>query len=142
MRFHRHGHSRYRPIQYVAFTRKTFVGTVLKIPLTSRPALKSPIGSKSLRRCCHTTNSADPGRYSHLTTALPRRFLTLNDGSRIFYEPLAGFDPDGNLVPALAEETPSLKNRGVSHDGRSVTWKLRTGVNVHSTLLSIAKVVW
>src|SRR5439155_1733031 len=31
-----------------------------------------------------------------------------NDGSRIFYEPLAGFDPDGNLVPALAEETPSL----------------------------------
>ena len=65
-----------------------------------------------------------------------------NDGSRIFYEPLAGFDPDGNLVPALAEETPSLKNRTVSHDGRSVTWKLRTGVNVHSTLLSIARVVW
>ena len=24
------------------------------------------------------------------------------DGSRIFYEPLAAFDPDGNLVPVLA----------------------------------------
>ena len=54
-----------------------------------------------------------------------------NDGSRIFYEPLAGFDPDGNLVPALAEETPSLKNRGVSPDGRSVTWRLRKGVQWH-----------
>src|SRR5262245_11800807 len=26
------------------------------------------------------------------------------DGSRIFYEPLASFDPDGNLVPMLAAE--------------------------------------
>src|SRR6476646_9298611 len=29
------------------------------------------------------------------------------DGSRIFYEPLAGWDGDGNLVPVLAAEIPS-----------------------------------
>src|SRR5262245_60927931 len=29
-----------------------------------------------------------------------------NDGSRLFNEPLAAFDPDGNLVPVLAAEVP------------------------------------
>src|SRR3989442_463231 len=43
----------------------------------------------------------------------------------------AGFAPDGNLAPALAEETPSLKSRTVSPDGRSVTWRLRKGVQWH-----------
>ena len=40
------------------------------------------------------------------------------DGSRIFYEPLASWDPDGNLAPILAAEIPSLQNGGVSRDGR------------------------
>ena len=30
------------------------------------------------------------------------------DGSRIFYEPLASFDPDGNLTPNLAAEIPTV----------------------------------
>ena len=50
------------------------------------------------------------------------------DGSRIFYEPLAAFDPEGNLVPILAAEIPSVQNGGVARDGRSVTWKLKKGV--------------
>src|SRR2546425_853952 len=50
------------------------------------------------------------------------------DASRIFYEPLASFDPDGNLVPILAQEVPSLQNATVSKDGLSVTWKLKQGV--------------
>ncbi|HEY7869991.1 MAG TPA: peptide ABC transporter substrate-binding protein [Methylomirabilota bacterium] len=53
------------------------------------------------------------------------------DGSRIFYEPLASWDPDGNLVPALAAEIPSQQNGGVSKDGKSVTWKLKKGVAWH-----------
>src|SRR6266403_1699214 len=36
------------------------------------------------------------------------------DGSRIFYEPLAAFDPDGNLVPILAAEIPSIQNGAVA----------------------------
>jgi peptide/nickel transport system substrate-binding protein len=53
------------------------------------------------------------------------------DGSRIFYEPLAANDPDGNLFPVLAAEIPSVQNGGVSKDGRSVTWKLKKGVSWH-----------
>jgi peptide/nickel transport system substrate-binding protein len=53
------------------------------------------------------------------------------DGSRIFYEPLASYDPEGNLFPVLAAEVPSVQNGGVSKDGRSVTWKLKKGVTWH-----------
>jgi peptide/nickel transport system substrate-binding protein len=53
------------------------------------------------------------------------------DGSRIFYEPLAGWDNDGNLVPFLAAEIPDLENGGLSHDGLSVTWKLKPDVLWH-----------
>src|SRR6516225_8658440 len=54
-----------------------------------------------------------------------------SDGSRIFYEPLASWDPDGNLVAVLAAEVPSLDNGGLAEDGRSVTWKLKQGVQWH-----------
>src|SRR3989449_2137986 len=53
------------------------------------------------------------------------------DGSRIFYEPLASWDPDGNLVANLAAEIPSVQNGGVAKDGKSVTWKLKKGVQWH-----------
>jgi peptide/nickel transport system substrate-binding protein len=53
------------------------------------------------------------------------------DGSRIFYEPLASWDPDGTLSPALAAEIPSLQNGGLARDGRSVTWRLKKGVTWH-----------
>ena len=48
--------------------------------------------------------------------------------ARVTYEPLASFDKDGNLIPILAAEIPSLQNGGVAPDGKSVTWKLRSDV--------------
>jgi peptide/nickel transport system substrate-binding protein len=53
------------------------------------------------------------------------------DGSRIFYEPLASWDPDGNLAPILAAEIPTAQNGGLSKDGKSVTWKLKKNVVWH-----------
>jgi peptide/nickel transport system substrate-binding protein len=53
------------------------------------------------------------------------------DACRIFYEPLASFDPDGNVVPVLAAEAPSLQNGQVAKDGMSVTWKLKKNVVWH-----------
>jgi peptide/nickel transport system substrate-binding protein len=53
------------------------------------------------------------------------------EGSRIFYEPLAGWDGDGNLVPVLAAEIPSKENDGLTEDGLSVVWKLKRGVKWH-----------
>jgi peptide/nickel transport system substrate-binding protein len=53
------------------------------------------------------------------------------EGSRIFYEPLAGWDSEGNLVPFLAAEIPSKDNDGLTEDGLSVIWKLKRGVKWH-----------
>jgi peptide/nickel transport system substrate-binding protein len=53
------------------------------------------------------------------------------EGSRIFYEPLAAWDPDGNLAPVLAAELPDIENGGVAPDGLSVTWKLKQDVQWH-----------
>ncbi|HEY7521837.1 MAG TPA: peptide ABC transporter substrate-binding protein [Methylomirabilota bacterium] len=53
------------------------------------------------------------------------------DGSRIFYEPLAAFDPDGNIIPILAAEVPTMQNGGLSKDGKSVTWRLKKNVQWH-----------
>jgi peptide/nickel transport system substrate-binding protein len=51
--------------------------------------------------------------------------------SRVFFEPLAGWDKEGNLIPQLAAEVPSKANGGLSEDGTSVTWKLKPSVKWH-----------
>ena len=51
-----------------------------------------------------------------------------SDAGAITLEPLARYDPDGNLTPALAAEIPTLENGGVSQDLMSITWKLRDGL--------------
>jgi peptide/nickel transport system substrate-binding protein len=53
------------------------------------------------------------------------------EGSRLFYEPLAAWDAEGNLVPMLAAEIPSVEGGGVATDGMSVTWKLKRDVLWH-----------
>ena len=53
------------------------------------------------------------------------------EAARIFYEPLAGWDSDGNLVPQLAAEIPSRQNGGLGADGKTVIWKLKRGVTWH-----------
>jgi peptide/nickel transport system substrate-binding protein len=52
-------------------------------------------------------------------------------GARIFYEPLADFDRDGNLRPVLAAEVPSVENGGLARDATWVLWRLRPGVVWH-----------
>ena len=47
------------------------------------------------------------------------------DAGAITLEPLAKYDPDGALVPALAAEIPTLQNEGISSDLTSITWRLR-----------------
>ena len=50
------------------------------------------------------------------------------DAAAVTLEPLAKYDPDGMLVPALAAEIPTLDNGGVSADLTSITWTLREGL--------------
>ncbi len=50
------------------------------------------------------------------------------DASAFVVEPLARYDQDGNLVPWLAEEIPTVDNGGVSADLTTITWKLKSGL--------------
>ena len=43
-------------------------------------------------------------------------------------EPLARYDENGGMVPALAAEIPTLENGGVAADLLSITWRLRDDV--------------
>ena len=50
------------------------------------------------------------------------------DAGAVTLEPLAGHAPDGQIVPKLAAEIPTLENGGVSPDLMSITWKLKEGL--------------
>ncbi len=59
----------------------------------------------------------------HLTTGLKDA-----DGARLCYEPLVAFDPDGAMVPVLAQEIPTVESGAVARDGLSVVWRLKRNV--------------
>ncbi len=50
------------------------------------------------------------------------------DAGAITLEPLASYNPDGELAPRLAEDIPTLANGGLSGDLMSITWRLREGL--------------
>jgi len=50
------------------------------------------------------------------------------ESSSLVIEPLAHYDPDGGMVPALAVEIPTIANGGISEDLTTITWKLKPGV--------------
>ena len=64
--------------------------------------------------------------------SLPSPYLSSGnkdtDAAALTLEPLAKYDPDGNLVPALAAEIPTLENGGFSEDLTSITWTLKEGL--------------
>jgi peptide/nickel transport system substrate-binding protein len=53
------------------------------------------------------------------------------EATRLFYEPLAGWDNDGNLRPALAVAIPGREDGTLAADGKSVIWKLKQDVTWH-----------
>ncbi|MCB0061420.1 MAG: peptide ABC transporter substrate-binding protein [Caldilineaceae bacterium] len=50
------------------------------------------------------------------------------EASSLIVEPLAENTPDGELIPVLAVEIPTVENGGVSEDLMSITWKLQDGI--------------
>ena len=50
------------------------------------------------------------------------------DAAAITLEPLARYDPDGNVVAALAASVPTIENGGVAEDLMSITWTLKKGL--------------
>ena len=48
--------------------------------------------------------------------------------SSLVIEPLAHYDENGNMVPVLVDEIPTIENGGVASDLGSITWKLRKDI--------------
>ena len=113
-------------------------GFGLSVPFAFQMLLQSGIVSAAVRPAYKPTRRGGGGPLKLLLwqapTSLNPHFATGDKdqyAARIFYEPLADWDAEGNLVPILASEAPSLENGMVARDGRSVTWKLKTGVQWH-----------
>ena len=50
------------------------------------------------------------------------------EAASLVIEPLARYDQDGNMVPYLASEIPTVENGGVTEDLTSITWKISPGI--------------
>lgn len=125
-----------------ALSRRAFIGKMLLLgltaPVASRILNASGVPSDRPKSDYKPTKRGGGGPLRTLlwqgpTLLNPHFAVGTKDqiGSRIFYEPLAVRDPEGNLVQILAAEIPSLENGGLAVDGHSVVWKLRQGVQWH-----------
>jgi len=50
------------------------------------------------------------------------------DIANLLFEPLFRFDQNGELVPAAATVVPTLRNGGISRDGKTITFHFRHGM--------------
>jgi peptide/nickel transport system substrate-binding protein len=122
------------------FTR-TMVGLGLTAPLAAQMLASSGMGGVAQAQSKPAFTPTKRGGGGPVKTLWWQAPVLLNphlspgtkdvDASRIFYEPLCSFDPDGNLLPVLAAEVPTLQNGGISKDGTSVTWRLKKDVAWH-----------
>ena len=125
-----------------SLTRKQFirhmVGVGLTLPMAAQMLLTSGLAQAQTASSYKPTKRGGGGALKLLwwqgATLLQPHFASGTkdqEGSRIFYEPLGSWDNDGNLVPVLAAEVPTLANGGVSKDGKTIIWKLKKNVQWH-----------
>ncbi len=124
-------------------SRRSFVQTMIGLGLTA-PLAAQMLASAGVAQAQPKAPAFTPTRrggggllktlWWQAPTLLNPHFATGTkdqDASRIFYEPLAAFDPDGNIVPVLASEVPSVNAGTLARDLTWVTWKLKRGVTWH-----------
>ena len=85
-----------------------------------------------------STAHAQRGRDGHLNIVYWQAPSTVNpylsggtkeiEAASLVIEPLAHYDEDGNMVPMLVDEIPTVENGGAAADLRSITWKLTKGI--------------
>ena len=123
-------------------TRRSFIdrmiGLGLTAPLASQMLLHCGVASAQTASTYKPTKRGGGGPLKLLwwqgATLLNPHFATGRkdqEAARVFYEPLAGWDANGELVPILAAEVPTRANGGISADGKTITWKLKRNVTWH-----------
>ena len=98
----------------------------------------SLIAAVAVAAMVSTTAYAQRGRDGHLNILYWQAASTVNPyltggtkdihAASLIIEPLAHYDEDGNMVPTLVDEIPTVENGGVASDLRSITWKLTKGI--------------
>ena len=111
------------------------------------------IAAVALTAMVSSTTYAQRGRDGHLNILYWQAASTVNpflsggtkdiEAASLVIEPLAHYDENGNMVPMLVEEIPTVENGGVAADLRSITWKLTPGITwSDGTPLTAADVVF
>ncbi len=102
--------------------------------MIARPLLFGATASLALASAAAAERGSD-GELRLLYWQAPSILNPYLSGSRkdsepagLVLEPLARFDQDGELVPWLVEEIPSVENGGVSPDLTQITWRLSPGI--------------
>jgi peptide/nickel transport system substrate-binding protein len=132
-----------RQVKAGRLSRRAFTTSMLALGLTA-PMVTQMLASAGIAQAQPKTPGFTPSKRGgggpvkillwQAPTLLNPHFATGTKdqiASRVFYEPLGSYDPDGNIVPTLAAEVPSLQNGMVAKDGLSVTWRLRKNVAWH-----------
>ena len=98
----------------------------------------SLIAAVAVTAMVSSTADAQRGRDGHLNILYWQASSTVNpylsggtkdqEAASLIIEPLAHYDENGNMVPTLVDEIPTVENGGVASDLRSVTWKLTKGI--------------
>ncbi|MDE0105103.1 MAG: peptide ABC transporter substrate-binding protein, partial [Bryobacterales bacterium] len=98
----------------------------------------SLIAAMAVTAMVSTATYAQRGRDGHLNILYWQASSTVNpylsggtkdiEAASLVIEPLAHYDEDGNMVPVLVDEIPTVENGGVASDLRSITWKLTPGI--------------
>ena len=98
----------------------------------------SLIAALAVTAMVSSTADAQRGRDGHLNILYWQASSTVNPylsggtkdihAASLVIEPLAHYDEDGNMVPTLVDEIPTVENAGVAADLRSITWKLTKGI--------------
>jgi peptide/nickel transport system substrate-binding protein len=116
---------------------RLLVGAGLSIPMAGTLLMNAGVASAAVRDY-KPTRRGGGGLLKLLMwqgpTSLNPHFATGTKdiyGARVFYQALAEWDSEGNLVPILAADVPTFESGGVARDGLSVTWNLRSDVKWH-----------
>ena len=102
------------------------------------PTKTSLIAAVAMAAMVSSAAHAQRGSAGHLNILYWQASSTVNpylsggtkdiEAASLIIEPLAHYDEDGNMVPTLVDEIPTVENGGVATDLRSVTWKLTKGI--------------
>jgi peptide/nickel transport system substrate-binding protein len=123
-------------------SRRAFVrlalGAGLTLPVAGMLMLHAGIASGAERQAYKPTKRGGGGLLKLLlwqgpTILNPHLATGVKDvyGARLFYQSLAEWDMEGNLIPILAAGIPTVENGGVDPGGRWVVWNLKPNVAWH-----------